>query len=90
MQLAPRGQTLPSRRVMPCSSSLAVQMSAHWVGVLEGGFSSTHCGAAVVPMGSSLGHGWVVLQEGEQKEPLSPVIVVFSLPLAQGPSNGFP
>ena len=43
LQLAPAGQTLPSRRVMPCSSSLALQMSAHWVGVLEGGFSSTHC-----------------------------------------------
>ena len=42
LQLAPAGQTLPSRRVMPRSSSLALQMSAHWVGVWEGGFSSTH------------------------------------------------
>ena len=87
LQLAPEGQTLPSRRVIASASSLALQMSAHWVGVWEGGFSSTHCagttkhgsegredrlrllisctsqlrqrtcGAAVVPMGRSLGQG---------------------------------
>ena len=30
------------------------------------------------------------LQAGEQKEPGSPVIVVFSLPLAHGPLKGLP
>jgi len=90
LQLAPEGQTLPSRRVIASASSLALQMRAHCVGLWEGGFSSTHCGVAVVPGGRSLGHTWPARHFGEQKEPLRPVIVVFASPFAQGPSKGLP
>lgn len=61
------------------------QIRAHWVGEEEPGFSRTHSGLAVVPVGAA-GHG----QDGEQKEPDTPVICTASSPDEQVPdADGF-
>jgi hypothetical protein len=90
LQDAPCGHTVPSSFVISSSLSFAEQMSAHCDGVVDGGFSRTHWGAAVVPAGMSVGHGDEAEHVGEQKLPFRPVMVVLLSPLAHGPLNGLP
>lgn len=50
-----------------------LQIRAHWVGEEDPGVSRTHSGWAVVPEGTSVGHGLKVEHFGEQKSPERPV-----------------
>ena len=59
---------------MPPAASLALQTSAHCVGLELPGVWSTHAPFAIVPAGTSVGQGVEMEQTGEQKLPLSPVI----------------
>lgn len=55
----------------PPSLAPGVQIRAHWVGDAPA-VAKTHCGDAVVPAGTSVGHGLVREQVGEQKAPVRP------------------
>ena len=56
------------------------QMSAQRLGDFEPGVSSAHSGVAVVPVGTSFGHGLNSPQAGLQKLPLTPWIWTASSP----------
>ena len=60
------------------ASAPGLQMSAQLVGDWLPCDSRTHLGCAWVPVGTSVGHGAVGLQFGEQKLPESPVIWIAS------------
>ena len=66
---------------------LGEQMRAHCVGVEEPEVSRAHSGCAVTPAGAA-GQGAAAEQDGEQKEPASPVICTESEPAGHGPSLG--
>ena len=68
--------------------SAGLQMRAHADGVEEPDFVRAHVGLAVAPSGTSVGHGELGLQLGEQKEPLMPVICTASSPVEHGPALG--
>ena len=55
----------------PPSLAPGVQIRAHWVGDAPA-VAKTHSGVAVVPAGTSVGHGVVIEQVGEQKAPVRP------------------
>ena len=50
-----------------CPAAPGLQMSAQFDGVLDGGFSRTHCGCAETPAGA-VGQGEVGEHDGEQND----------------------
>ena len=67
-----------------CPAAFGLQMSAQFDGVFDGGFSSTHCGCAVLPAGAP-GHGEVAEHDGEQNDPVTPVMEMADSPALQLP-----
>ena len=63
------------------------QMSAQRLGLLAPCVSSAHSGLALVPAGTSVGHGpdW---HDGEQKPPCTPLMRTASSPAWHGPADG--
>ena len=61
-----------------------LQMSAQLEGVLDGGFSRTHCGWAEAPVGAP-GHGADAEHDGEQNDPVKPVMEMADSPVWQVP-----
>ena len=66
---------------------LAWQMSAQRDGFDDPGVSSAHSGLAVVPAGTSVGHG-PDAHDGEQNPPCTPWMRTASSPLWHGPADG--
>ena len=63
------------------------QISAQRDGRLAPCVSSAHSGDAVVPAGTSVGHG-PLAQLGEQKPPCTPLMRTASSPAWHGPADG--
>ena len=66
------------------------QIRAQLLGSVLPEASRTHSGWAVVPVGTSVGHGLDVLQVGEQNGPLTPVMVTSFSSDLHGPESGSP
>jgi hypothetical protein len=74
----------PARR--EAASMDGEQMRAHFLSVPEDDWRA-HCGAAVTPVGTSVGHA-AEAQSGEQKEPVTPWIWTATSSEPQ-PAEGF-
>jgi len=70
--------------------SAPAQISAHWLGCGWPLISRTHWPLAVVPAGTSVGHGLAVEHLGEQKSPARPVMVTLISSALHGPAAGLP
>ena len=68
---------------------LVLQTSAHSEGGLPGA-PSTHAGWAVVPLGTLVGQGAALEQEGQHILPARPVIDTSCSPVSHGPLYGSP
>ena len=83
-QAAFSGQTRSLSSVWPVNSLLPAQTSAQRDGGWPGA-PRAHCGLAVVPVGTLVGHGAVAEHAGQHISPGTPVIWTLFSPVSQGP-----
>ena len=90
LQLALAGQFRSDSSVRAAKTLFDLQTSAQLLGEEEPGVCSMHCPLAVVPAGTSAGHGDDGEQSGEQKSPFMPWICTFFSSGWHGPADGSP